>query len=221
MRCDDIIRKSIQFSLPNTPGAHFLIVGPPGSGKSSWATSSLTKGGPYFRCYDSLHVIVPNNSRQSYKTDPSEGHPKTHADLTPEILAKILTEIKKDAAQGRNSCLYIDDFAFSLREKAIGKLLREFMLNARHLRCTIMLVAQTLRSTGPHVRKAASHVLSFQPANRLEAGCLALKFCCLDPQSAAALFAQAFRQPHDHLLIYVDSRRVFANWDERILPRSF
>ena len=87
-----------------------------------------------------------------------------------------------------------------------------------------MLVAQTLRSTGPHVRKAASHVLSFQPANRLEAGCLALKFCCLDPQSAAALFAQAFRQPHDHLLIHhADLRRVFANnnWDELILPRSF
>ena len=98
------------------------------------------------------------------------------------------------------------------------------MFNARRLRCTIMLVAQTLRSIGPHVRKTASHVLSFQPASRLEAGCLALEFCCLDPQSAAALFAQAFRQPHDHLLIHhADLRRVFANnWDELILlPRSF
>ena len=127
MRCGDSISKSTPFPLSFAEHArcalpHCRSTWVREKQKSSWATRSLTKGGPYFRSYDSLHVIVPNNPRQSYKTGPFEGHPKTHADLTPEILAKILTGVKKDAAQGRNSCLYIDDFAFSLREKAIGKL---------------------------------------------------------------------------------------------------
>jgi hypothetical protein len=115
---------------------------------------------------------------------------------------------------------FIDDSAFSLREKAIERLLREFAFNARHIRSALMLVAQTLRSISPAVRKSCSHVLAFQPANRLESSTLVMEFLCLDPQSASTLFSQAYKQRHGHLLTHVDSRRAFSNWDEVLLPRS-
>ena len=84
-----------------------------------------------------------------------------------------------------------------------------------------MLVSQTLRSIPNKVRLAASHVLCFEPANRLEAGMLASEFICLDPKSAGELFKQCFREKHDHMLIHVGERRVFSNFNEVEIPRSF
>ena len=137
------------------------------------------------------------------------------------MLNKILTDVKKAAAAGGDSCLFIDDCAYALKERAIERLLREFAFNGRHLRCNLMLVSQTLRSILNKVRLAASHVLCFEPANRLEAGVLASEFICLDPKSAGELFKQCFREKHDHMLIHVGERRVYSTFNEVEIPRLF
>ena len=81
-----------------------------------------------------------------------------------------------------------------------------------------MLVSQTLRWIPNQVRLAASHVLCFEPANRLEAGVLASEFICLDPKSAGELFKQCFREKHDHMLIHVGERHVYSNFNEVEIP---
>ena len=221
MLCDDVLDNKIPFPLPNKGGMRFLIVGPPGSGKSNWAVSQLVAGGAYFRVYDALHVVMPQNSRASFAKDPFENHDKIHGELTEEVLCKIVADVKKTAVAGGNSCLFIDDCAYTLKEKPIEKLLRELFFNARHMRCCIFLCSQTLRSVPNKVRLAASHVLAFEPANRLESGVLAPEFLCLDPKGASGLFSQCFQKRHDHLLIHVGERRVFSNFDEVQIPRSF
>ena len=194
MVCDDVSDSKIQFPLPNRGGARFLIVGPPGSGKSNWAVSQLIKGGSYHHVFDALHVVMPLNSRASFAQDPFEKHDKNYSELSEEVLAKILVDVKEMAATGGNSCVFLDDVAYTLKEKPIERLLRELFFNARHLRCCIFLVSQTLRSIPSKVRLAASHLLSFESANRLEANIMASEFICLDPQSAGALFAQCFNK---------------------------
>lgn len=221
MTCDDLLHSGIPYPLPNRGGARFLIVGAPGSGKTNWAVSQLIKGGAYHHVFDSLHVVMPLNSRASFAKDPFESHNKNYSELTPEVLSKILVDVKKTAAAGESSCVFIDDCAYAYKEKAIERLLREFAFNARHLRCNLMLVSQTLRSIPSKVRLAASHILCFEPANRLEAGVLASEFICLDPRSAGELFKQCFREKHDHLLIHVAERRVYSNFNEVNIPRSF
>jgi hypothetical protein len=221
MMCDDVLDSKIPFPMPNKGGMRFLIVGPPGSGKSNWAVSQLITGGAYHRVFDSLHVVIPQNSRASFAKDPFLGHDKNYNELTAETLGKIVADVKRTAASGGNSCLYIDDCAYTLKDKPIERLLRELFFNARHMRCSIFLVAQTLRSIPNKVRLASSHVLSFEPANKLESGALASEFLCLDSKGAGALFSQCFQKKHDHLLVHVGERRVFSNFDEVEIPRSF
>jgi hypothetical protein len=117
--------------------------------------------------------------------------------------------------------VFIDDCAYALKEKPIERLLSDLFFNARHLYRCIFLVSQTLRSIPNKVRLAASHVLAFEPANRLEANVLASEFICLDPKSAGALLAQCFNNKHDQLLIHTAERKVYSNFNEVKIPRSF
>ena len=130
-------------------------------------------------------MLMPLNSRASFAKDPFENHNKNYSELTPDVLSKILVDVKKTAASGESSCVFIDDCAYAYKEKAIERLLREFAFNARHLRCNLMLVSQTLRSIPNKVRLAASHILCFEPANRLEAGVLASEFIAPRAQERA------------------------------------
>ena len=98
--CDDKPHPSIPHPLPNRGGVRFLIAGAPGSGKTNWAVSQLIKGGAYHRVFDSLHVVMPLNSRASFDKDPFEGHNKCYSELSPEVLNKILADVKKTAAGG-------------------------------------------------------------------------------------------------------------------------
>ena len=107
MTCDDLLHSGIPYPLPNRGGARFLIVGAPGSGKTNWAVSQLIKGGAYHHVFDSLHVVMPLNSRASFAKDPFESHNKNYSELTPEVLSKILVDVKKTAAAGESSCVFI------------------------------------------------------------------------------------------------------------------
>lgn len=221
MLCDDVLDDKIPFPLPNKGGMRFLVVGPPGSGKTNWAVSQLVAGGAYHKIFEALYVVMPQNSRASFAKDPFENHDKVYSELTTDVLSKIIVDVKRTASVGGNSCLFIDDCAYTLKEKPIERLLRELFFNARHMRCCIFLVSQTLRSIPNKVRLAASHVLTFEPANKLESGVLASEFLCLDSKGAGGLFSQCFQKRHDHLLIHVGERRVFSNFDEVEIPRSF
>ena len=197
------------------------VIGAPGSGKTSLATSLLLKGGAYYKVFDRIWVIQPSNSRASYKNDPWAKHKRVFDELTVDVLEQVLREAKELAEDDRHSLLFIDDQAFQLKNKHIERLLREIYFNARHLHLSSIIVSQTLRQIPINLRKTASHLLTFVPANRVEAKIIAEEFLFLDPRTAATLFEQVFTQRFDHMLVDTAQRRVFANWDELEIPRSF
>ena len=141
--------------------------------------------------------------------------------LTPEILERVIEESKQLASEGKHGLLYIDDQAYALKNKRIEQLLRLIYFNSRHMHLSSIIISQTLRQVGVNIRKTASHLLTYEPANRLESKVIAEEFLYLDPASAAALFEQAFQKRFDHLLINTGERRAYINFDEVTLPRSF
>ena len=220
MSCDKPLSTKIPHPLPRQC-FRMIIVGAPGSGKSSLATALMLKGGAYYRVFDRVFVIQPPNSRASYATDPWKGHNRVYDELTAEVLAQILVEVKALAADDKHSFLFVDDQAYQLRDKRIERLLRELYFNARHLHLSSIIVTQTLRSVGDKLRKSASHLLTFEPANRVEAKIIGEEFLYLDTKTAGRLFQQVFTQKYDHLLIDTAHRRVFGNYDEITLPSSW
>ena len=221
MTCDDAISTKIPDPLPK--GCfRMLVIGAPGSGKTSLATSLLLKNGAYHRVFDRIHVVQPSNSRASYAKDPWAKHRRVYDDLTPELLERVLGEAKSLAADDKHSLLFIDDFAYTLKDRKIERLLRECFFNARHAHLSTIIVSQTLRSVPDKLRKSASHVILFSPANRVEAKIAAEELLFLDTATAATLFEQAFKEQFDFMLIDTQRRRVWRNFDEEIqLPRAF
>ena len=216
MACDEPIGE-IPHPLPDHAFS-MLVVSSPGEGKTTFATSLLTKGGPYFKKFNRLIVIQPKNSRASYADDPWKNHPRVHDDLTAEVLQKILDEAKALAEDELNTCVLIDDFAYTLKDKAIERQLRELFFNRRHARISVILISQTLKSIPPSLRRTASHLVVFRPPNAVEAGIIQSEFIFVDRKQAAALWDQVFQQKYDHLLVWTASRRVFRNFDELTLP---
>ena len=94
-----------------------LIIGAPGSGKTSLATSLLLKGGAYHRVFDRLFIIQPAGSRASYAKDPWANHRRVYDALTVEVLEQILKEASQLATQDKHSLIFIDDQSFMLRDK--------------------------------------------------------------------------------------------------------
>ena len=79
-----------------------------------------------------------------------------------------------------------------------------------------------MRSVGDKLRKSASHLITFTPANRLEAKIIAEEFLFLDTTTAATLFEQVFTQKYDFMLVDTQRRRVWQNFEQEVeLPRSF
>ena len=220
MVCDTPLAKSIPAPLPNTC-FRMMIVGAPGSGKSSLATSLLLKGGAYYKVFDRIWVIQPSNSRASYAKDPWAKHRRVFDELTVDVLEQILQEAKQVAEDDKHSLLFIDDQAFQLKNKHIERLLREIYFNARHLHLSSAVVSQTLRQIPINLRKTASHLLTFVPANRVESRIIAEELLFLDTTTAATLFEQAFKKRFDHMLIDTMRRKVYVNWDQIELPRAF
>ena len=220
MTCDTPLAPSIPAPLPNTC-FRMMVIGAPGSGKTSLATSLLLKGGAYYKVFDRIWVIQPSNSRASYKNDPWAKHRRVFDELTVEVLEQVLREAKQLAEDDKHTLLFIDDQAFQLKNKHIERLLREIYFNARHLHLSSIIVSQTLRQLPINLRKTASHLLTFVPANRVEAKIIAEEFLFLDTTTAATLYEQGFKKRFDHMLIDTMRRKVYANWDEVELPRSF
>ena len=220
MTCDTPLSTRIPAPLPNTC-FRMMIVGAPGSGKTSLATSLLLKGGAYYRVFDRIWVIQPSNSRASYAKDPWKNHRRVFDELTTDVLEQVLREAKQLAEDDKHTLLFIDDQAFQLKNKHIERLLREIYFNARHLHLSSVIVSQTLRQLPINLRKTASHLLTFVPANRVEAKINADEFLFLDTTTAATLYEQAFKKRFDHMLIDTMRRKVYVNWDEIELPRSF
>lgn len=217
MNCDDCIDPKlntypmIQDAFSKT--SFNVVTGTMGSGKSSLIISLLRS--VFKKCFHSIYVIMPPNSRASLQNDifsklPSD---QVYDDLNENVLNDIYNKLKDNSSEGYFSLLIIDDFQDMFKQKSIEKLLQKIILKMRHIRTTTFLLQQNIKSLPRNLRLLVSNYITFD-LGKSQMMDLFEESIQLDKNKFQEVMDLGFKQKHDWLLINLRNKNMYAKFDK-------
>lgn len=219
-KCDTSLGEHIPAPLPQ--GANFLIFnGTAGSGKSSLLMSLLTEKGSK-RCYrnvfHNVYLIIPKASYASIgKGSPFAKHDpeKIFHELDVETLQDIQGRISESAESKETSLIIIDDFVDHLKEKEIQKALRNIVNNRRHKYTSLWLVSQILNGIPLPVRRVATGIIAFKPANNKEKDIIFNEYLHIaDKKQQQQISDHVWQKRFDHMYLDPMTNKIYRNFNE-------
>lgn len=217
-KCDTSLGKHIP--EPFSQASFFkLVVGPPGSGKTSLILGALSSKGPnrvYNKVFHDVYLVQPKSSQASIKKSVFKNHPveKVYDDLNSEVLDELLELIKDNSEDGHYSLIFIDDFASALKDPDIQRTFTHIVNNRRHLFCSIICVCQSYISVPLPVRKTVSDLILFRSANKKDYISVFSELIHLPKDVADQIVQFVFRKPHDFMYIRVASNEIYRNFNK-------
>jgi hypothetical protein len=118
-------------------------------------------------------------------------------------------EPKKKKKKNRNMLLILDDITAYLKDDP--HLLIELTTNRRHLKLSICLLVQFLRSIPKPVRFQITDITLFKPGNELDAKIIEEEFSGMKPETFKALKMAVWKNKHDFLFISKDTESYYKN----------
>jgi len=197
------------------------IIGRPGSGKTSLAISFITQKKPkiYVKTHHHVLICMPQVSINSLKINPFKKLPEEnfYNDLTDISICDIYNKLEEYSKNDQKTILFIDDMTASLKaSKYIQETLKKIIYNRRHLKCNIIITAQSYNNIPLDVRKNIQNLILFKPSKK-EFECVFLellenkKDICLD------IMKMVYKKSHAFFFLNVPSQRMFSNWDEIVV----
>ena len=219
MNCDDCIDTKLNM-YPMVQDAFSktsfnVITGTMGSGKSSLIVSLLR--GVFKKCFHSIYVIMPPNSRASIENDIFSKLPEdqVYDDLNENVLNEIYDKLKDNSSEGYFSLLIVDDFQDMFKQKNIEKLLQKIILKMRHIRTTTFLLQQNVKSLPRNLRLLVSNYITFD-LGKSQMMDLFDESIQLDKNKFQEVMDLGFKQKHDWLLINLRNKNIYAKFDKII-----
>ena len=206
--------------LPPFPNQSFfmLICGKAGSGKTSLLINALIakkSNRVYRKVFDKILLVMPSNSRKSLKNNPLDDLPNDQVfeNFDNSVVDKI-KEIREEfdeakKKRNRNQLLILDDVTAYLKDDP--KSLIELATNRRHLKLSIVLLVQFIRSVPRPVRFQVTHLTFFKPANELDSKIIEEEYMNLKKEDFKNLSRFVFENAHDFLMINKDSELYYKN----------
>jgi len=201
-----------------------VIIGKPGSGKTSLLISFLTSKGSnkiYRKCFDNILLVMPTHSRNSLKNNIFKDHveDKMYDELNVDSITDIHNKLQSYSGEDENTLLIFDDIGASLKDSSILKLLKTIIYNRRHLKCKIIMLIQSYKSTPLDIRKLVSNVFMFKPS-KMEFETLFTELFEQYKELTLEIMQLVFDQPHKFLMLNVDSQKMYTGFDEIIINRN-
>ena len=169
--CDEV-DPSVPKPLPQNLNHFLLIVGKPGSSKTTLLLNMICKRGKmYNKKYDRVYLFSP--SLGSIDDCPFEDLPdnQKYEELSEEILEGVLEEIRDS---GEKVLFIMDDVVNDMKkEPRLEKLLCKVLMNRRH-QCgaggslSVWITTQVYNKVPAAVRKCASQLVLYETKNRME-----------------------------------------------------
>ena len=115
------------------------------------------------------------------------------------------------------SCIIIDDFADSLKDKHIQRQLNKMLIKARHLCCSFIFTLQTYLYFPKSLRKQITYITMFKPKNIEEFNSIVRELLNYNKDDALLLFNYVFNEPYAHLDMDTVENRLYKNFNELVI----
>lgn len=220
--------KDIPDGISRRNGMIYLLVGSGGSGKTSLLLNQFRRGGSYHRKFHNLYLFTPSISFMSVKDHPFEKHDKIYHELTRDTLEELLAELKDrkeeydddDDDEMEYNCVIIDDFASSLKEKDVQKLLNTMLIKARHLNTCFIFTLQSYMYFPKMLRKQTTYATIFKPKNREEWNTVNQELLQMKEDDAKKIYDYVFGQEYSHLDIDTIENKMYRNFNPLIITNN-
>lgn len=204
-----------------------MIIGRPGSGKTSLLYALFKQDKPNLLkgVFENIFIFQPKESSNSmsdkifHKNLPEEN---IFYDLTEDSLNEVFNRIKEDNESDEyvgtmNHCILIDDFTAHLRENPVIKnLLKEILMNRRHLHISIFFLVQSFKSVEPDVRRLIDNFFIYKTSKQgLEQ--IFHEVIELHTKYILPISNLVFDKKYNFLFLNTESKRMFKGWDEIII----
>jgi RecG-like helicase len=220
--------KDIPHGISNRNGMIYLLVGSGGSGKTSLLLNQFRKGGSYHKKFHNLYLFTPSISFLSVQNHPFEKHDKVYHELTRDTLEDLFTELKDrkeeydedDDEEMEYNCVVIDDFASSLKEKDVQKLLNTMLIKARHLNTCFIFTLQSYMYFPKMLRKQTTYATIFKPKNREEWNTVNQELLQMKEEDARKIYDYVFGQEYSHLDIDTIENKLYRNFNPLVITNN-
>lgn len=222
MLCDNIIDNKLTkfpviescFSKTNFT----ILLGLMGQGKTTLATQLISS--VYKNCFSDIYVVMPENSINSIPEkhnftkhlDPEE---HIYHEYSPETLETIYDKLQNNSADGNHSLLVLDDFGGEYKNKECEKLLNRIIIRMRHLRCSILILAQNVFQLPKKMREVASCIISYN-LGKSQMEKIFREFFNMKPDQFIDVM-KLYKEPHDYLLLNVRKQKLYYKLEAEVI----
>jgi hypothetical protein len=237
-KMDIYILDIINENISRRNGMVYVLTGSGGSGKSSLLLNMFKSKNFYRNKFHHIHYFCPQSSFLSVAQHPFEKHDKVYHELTVSILQDIysqLSGIKEKFAEKKEkkkkayedddsdseeedkepqySCIIIDDFADTLKDKSIALFLSKIIIKARHLCCSFIFTLQSYYYMPKILRKQVTYTTIFKPKNYAEWASLSVELFNLSKEDGLKVYNYVFDENYNHIDIDLISNKYYKNFN--------
>lgn len=219
-KTDHMLNKRIKPPFPNQ-SFFMCIIGKARSGKTTFLINMLTNKNVYKKVFDKIYLAVPASSRKSLKNDIFTDLPEEQIfnELTPELFTTIQETgeefINDEAKRPKQQLLIIDDLAIQLKD--YEEELKQLMFNRRHIRLSVVILSQTLRSIPRALRFQTSQLIFFKTSNNLELEIIREEYVMMPKKEFIHLMNFVFDKSHSFIFIDKENEHYYKNFQKIIL----
>ena len=211
-------------------GMIYVLTGSGGSGKTNLLLNLFKNRYCYRNKFHNIFYFCPQSSFLSVIKHPFEKHDKVYHELTVDILMSVYQQLN-ELKEGKNktdsdsdsepeieyNCIIIDDFADTLKDKDIERMLNMMIIKARHLRCAFIFTLQSYYYFPKILRKQITYITIFKPKNIAEFDSIAHELLNLNKEDGLKLYNYIYDENYSHLDLDTVQNKVYKNFNELIL----
>jgi GTPase SAR1 family protein len=215
---NDGIIEGCTSSIPNYWGFQSLLVGGPGSGKTSLILNLLKNKKCYKHKFDRIYLISGSKATLPEDFISRLDQSRVFDDLTE--LQSIIDDVKEANSEGEKSLLIFDDVVKELNAAENKPALTQLAFNRRHIGASLMFVSQKLSMLPTFIRTSSDSIYYYNLSNKKENESLYENFISdLDKDEFKEIIKhiQSYKNRHDFLYLNKVRGEYYRNLNKLIL----